>query len=123
MSRIGYMRKEMALAAKEDRDVEFSNADLRWAIEWERDDLLKEAGYDPEEVRAHLAKQKEKAEEESKPEEAVTEEEYATEAYGQMTTAELRRELKARQLPGDGSKDVLVARLVADDQAVADETR
>lgn len=51
MSRLGYITMELQKAAEEDRDVSLSDADIRWAMEWDRYDLLEAAGYNVAELQ------------------------------------------------------------------------
>lgn len=107
MSRIGSVNAELEKAAAEDREVEFSTRDLQWLLSWEKYDILQMAGYDVDEVREILADDPEANGETTGDE--------APKSYADMTVAELRAELTARQLPGDGTKATLVTRLEEDD--------
>lgn len=104
MSRMGSIEAEIVAASGEGREVNFSDADLTWMLQYEKFDLLAVYGYDVDEVREMLA-------EEDESEDAPPPD------YASMKVADLRIELESRQLPGDGTKDVLVARLEEDDAA------
>lgn len=90
--------------------------DLRWALEWERFREMREAGYEPEDVREMLRR-------ESQPPAAEPEEDEVppadddTRPYEEWKIGELRAECKARQLPGDGNRETLIERLRDDDAA------
>lgn len=146
MSRLGYINRELNAAAEEDRTPSLSEADVKWAVEWERWDLLEAAGYNVAELQAGAgveptpeqadpyntsgvpgggANDRESrlnpdtGQPETVMEDGDEEEEYA--AYEDMRVDDLRAELQRRQLPADGRKAELVERLEADDAAQESE--
>lgn len=142
MSRLGYINRELSLAAEEDRQSSLTDADVKWAVEWERWDLLEQAGLDPEEVRAEYGAGEGKgvspdpfgtagvprtgtdgmaqtsglvgSEEDGDPD-TEPDDEDLPEDYNDWTVPELREGLRRRQLPADGNKPDLIARLEEDD--------
>jgi hypothetical protein len=133
MSRLGYINREISAADEEGRDPELSDKDIDWAIQWERDDLLERAGLDPAEVREQRDAGPPARSEDPFNTAGVprTGTDGMAETSGQVETPddgddmpddyndwkvdELRAELKTRQLPADGVKAELVARLEEDD--------
>lgn len=148
MSRLGYITGELAKSAEEGRDASLSEADVKWAVHWERWDLLEAAGYDVGEVRERYGAGSNPAEtdpyntagvprggandrameldpETGQPRTVVDGDDgdgdgdgdEMPEDYNDWKVDQLRAELKGRQLPADGNKADLVARLEADDEA------
>lgn len=132
------------------RNVDWENpseADLRWAVEWERWRDLSEAGYDVDEVRERFGAASNPAEtdpyntagvprggandremrlgkngpETVTPGQEPDGDDVAEEApYSEWRVDDLRAELTERQLPADGKKADLVARLEEDDAQSAE---
>jgi hypothetical protein len=150
MSRLGYITKKFAEAEESGETPELNSADLKWCAEWERWDLVEAAGYDPDELREQYDMGKETGADPFNTEgvprvgsdremrmtkggRVVTvnpeasgdaaddaEDVEEVEDYNDLKVEDLRNELKRRQLPADGNKDVLVQRLEEDDEANSD---
>lgn len=52
MSRLGYITEKFRKADQDGEQPDLNEADLRWAVQWERWDLIAQAGYDVDEARA-----------------------------------------------------------------------
>lgn len=147
MSRLGYITKKFQDAEEKGETPDLNEADLIWAAQWERWDLIEGAGYDPDEVREQYNLGKETGADPfntagvprvgsdremriNKKGQVVTvdpdvedadldgdDEEDEGLPYDEWKVDELRTELKRRQLPPDGNKDILIKRLEEDDAA------
>src|SRR5688500_2428270 len=142
MSRLGYITQKLQKADEAGEQPELSEADLRWAAQWERWDLVELAGYDVEAVKAEYGA--DSAEVDSDPyrtagvprvgadrEMRIRDGRVETvdpddddpdddpedyEPYEAWKVDDLRAELKGRGLPVDGKKEDLVARLEEHDE-------
>jgi hypothetical protein len=139
MSRMGTINAKIQQAQENESQPEFSDSELRWIVEWEQWRLLELSGYDVGEVQARYgagtnpaaedpyntagvprggANDREMRLGENGPETVVQDDEESADEdapYSEWKVDDLRAELTDRQLPADGKKADLVARLEADD--------